>query len=85
MIIGGGTPGDGLLVEAARGDACACYDLGVASSCGTLGQRLDLVQAHKWFNLAAIWGDGRGAVCRSEIADEMTARAWLGGSQSRAA
>ena len=58
---------------------------------------VDLVAAHKWFNLAALSGSTRGQECRAEIALEMTAReiaeaqrqarAWLAscGDQRRAA
>lgn len=63
-----------LLRAAGRGEAEACYDLGIACSSGTGGLELDLVEAHKWFNLAAAWGEERGSVCRVEISDEMTAR-----------
>ena len=35
---------------------------------------VDLVEAHKWFNLAALNGCTRGQACRAEISVEMTAR-----------
>jgi uncharacterized protein len=54
---------------------------------------VDLIEAHKWFNLAALSGCTRGQECRAEIALEMTAReiaeaqrqarAWLGTTQQR--
>ena len=63
-------------------------------SSGSDGTEVDLVQAHKWFNLAAMGGSRRGQECRAEIAGEMSAReiaeaqrqarAWLSG-QSRPA
>lgn len=72
---------------AQHGDLHACFDLGVAYSTGANGMPLDLVQAHKWFNLAAIQGSSEGQYCRAEIAREMSradiaeaqrqARAWL--------
>jgi uncharacterized protein len=34
----------------------------------------DLIEAHKWFNLAAVSGHEEAALCRAEIADDMTAR-----------
>jgi uncharacterized protein len=81
--------------DAARGDAQARYDLGVAFSCGTSGVGIDLVEAHKWFNLAALAGSEEGQYCRAEIAEEMTARevaeaqrmarAWLSQTARRAA
>lgn len=61
------------LRHAAQGGTDALYELGVAYSSGS-GVDLDLVEAHKWFNLAALSGDARGQQCRAEIADEMTAR-----------
>ncbi len=83
------------LADAARGDADALYDLGVCYSTGTAGVEIDLVEAHKWFNLAAVSGSEEAQYCRSEVADEMTtreiaiaqaaARAWLAGAQRRAA
>jgi TPR repeat protein len=60
--------------DAACGDAVARYDLGVAYSCGTGGVDIDLIEAHKWFNLAALVGSEEGQACRAEIAEEMTAR-----------
>lgn len=72
---------------AQHGDINACFDLGVAFSTGANGTPLDLVQAHKWFNLAAINGSSEGQYCRAEIAREMSradiaeaqrqARAWM--------
>jgi TPR repeat protein len=60
--------------DAARGDAQARFDLGVAFSCGTGGVDVDLIEAHKWFNLAAQAGSDEGQYCRAEVAEEMTAR-----------
>ena len=62
------------LADAARGDPEALYQLGVAYSTGTSGIDVDLIEAHKWFNLAALNGSSRGQECRAEIAEEMTAR-----------
>jgi TPR repeat protein len=83
------------LVEAATGDTEALYQLGVAFSSGTNGADLDLIEAHKWFNLAALRGDSRSQECRHEISEEMTAReiaeaqrqarAWLQATTRRAA
>jgi TPR repeat protein len=81
--------------EATRGDVDAAYDLGVAYSTGTMGVVLDLIEAHKWFNLSAAWGNDAAAAARSDIAEDMTAREIataqraardvLGGMQRRAA
>ncbi len=62
------------LAEAAAGDPEALYELGVAYSTGTGGVDVDLVEAHKWFNLAALNGSSLGQQCRAEISEEMTAR-----------
>lgn len=61
------------LAEAARGDIDAYFDLGMAFSTGSAGADVDLVEAHKWFNLAALGGLGEAQQCRAEIAEEMTA------------
>lgn len=62
------------LAAAGRGQAGACFDLGVAYSTGSNGAPCDLVEAHKWFNLAAARGHQEAASCRADISDEMTAR-----------
>ena len=62
------------MIDAANGDPGALYDLGIAYSAGTDGVDIDLVQAHKWFNLAALAGNERGQECRHEISEDMTAR-----------
>jgi hypothetical protein len=41
------------LAAAAQGDINAYFDLGVAYSTGSHGAPCDLIEAHKWFNLAA--------------------------------
>lgn len=65
---------ESLIVDAADGDADALYRLGVAYSTGTCGADVDLIEAHKWFNLAALNGSALGQQCRADIAEEMTAR-----------
>lgn len=62
------------LASAAQGDASAYFDLGVAYSTGSHGAACDLIEAHKWFNLSAVAGNEEATTCRSEVADEMTAR-----------
>ena len=62
------------LAGAQAGDISAYFDLGVAYSTGSHGAPCDLVEAHKWFNLAAVAGHDEAAHCRAEVADEMTAR-----------
>jgi TPR repeat protein len=83
------------LAGAASGDVDSLYELGIAYSSGSGGVDVDLVQAHKWFNLAALSGSIEAQECRAEIADEMTAReisdaqrqarAWLALNERRAA
>ena len=62
------------LRDAEAGDVNALFELGVTYSTGNGGTDVDLVEAHKWFNLAALNGCTRGQACRAEISIEMTAR-----------
>ena len=64
----------GYLADAAGGDVAALFNLGVAYSTGSGGVDCDLVEAHKWFNLAASRGHEDAAWCRADVSDEMTAR-----------
>jgi TPR repeat protein len=83
------------LAAAAAGDTIAYYDLGVAFSTGSRGVACDLIEAHKWFNLAAVAGHEEAAMCRADVAEEMTAREiaeaqrrarqWLSAGERRAA
>lgn len=83
------------LAAAAQGDESAYFDLGVAFSTGSHGGACDLIEAHKWFNLAASRGHREAAMCRADISDEMSAREiaeaqrrarqWLADGQRRAA
>lgn len=66
--------------DAVAGDPEACFDLGVAYSCGA---KIDLIEAHKWFNLAALGGYAAALTHRADIAEEMTARE-IGEAQRRA-
>ena len=62
------------IADAMRGDVEAYYDLGMAYSSGAGGTAIDLVQAHKWFNLAALGRHALAQACRAELAEEMSAR-----------
>ncbi len=83
------------LAAAQRGDISAYYDLGVAFSTGSHGADCDLIEAHKWFNLAAVSGHEEAQMCRADISLEMTAReiaeaqrrarAWIAETTRRAA
>lgn len=83
------------IADAARGDTGALYDLGIAFSTGSGGVDVDMIEAHKWFNLAALNGSEEAMMCRADISDDMTAReiaeaqrqarAWLQSTERRAA
>ena len=62
------------IADAASGDIQALYELGVAYSTGSGGVAVDLVEAHKWFNLAALNGSTLAQECRADIAEDMSAR-----------
>lgn len=53
-------------------DRYSFYERGLACAAGA--DDMDLVEAHKWFNLAAMTGDDRGAAARADVAHDMTAR-----------
>jgi TPR repeat protein len=52
-------------------DAESCYEQGMIHSAGA-GVPVDLVEAHKWFNIAAMCGHPDGARLRREIAEQMS-------------
>ena len=72
--------------DAREGRADALYTLGLAYSTGQ-GVGVDMVAAHKWFNLAAVRGVEAAKNWRNQLATEMTtgqiaeaqrlAREWL--------
>jgi TPR repeat protein len=49
------------------------YRLGLEASTGGEDVALDLIIAHKWFNLAAMQGNLEARAYRAELANEMTA------------
>ena len=67
-----------------QGDSENLYKLGLIYS---TGHEVNLVQAHMWFNLAAVRGSEAAKECRRELADQMSkdeiamaqraAREWL--------
>ena len=83
------------MAAAAKGDVTAIFDLGVGYSTGSNGLDCDMIEAHKWFNIAASRGHEEAAWCRADISDEMTAREiaeaqrrarqWLAEERQRAA
>ena len=72
--------------DAKAGRADALYNLGLAYSTGQ-GVTVDMVAAHKWFNLAALKGRADAISMRQEVAAMMSeaeiaaaqreARAWM--------
>ena len=74
-----------LAAEAGMPDAL--FELGLMY-CSGRGVVLDLVEAHKWFNLAALRGNDEARRYRAEISSELSrtqisdaqrrARAWMG-------
>ena len=86
---------DSRIEDALRGRPDALFDLGICYQTGTAGAGVDLIEAHKWFNLAAVSGFAEAADARAEVAEDMTAReiaeaqrqarAWLSMTQRRAA
>ncbi|WP_129792044.1 SEL1-like repeat protein [Sphingosinicella sp. CPCC 101087] len=62
------------IADAVAGNVQALYELGVAYSTGSGGVEVDLVEAHKWFNLAALNGSLEAQSWRADIAEEMSAR-----------
>ncbi|MEQ1509652.1 MAG: SEL1-like repeat protein [Sphingopyxis sp.] len=62
---------DANMAAASKGKAEAYFELGMAYSTGTDGVAVDMVEAHKWFNLAALAGVREGSLLRAEIASEM--------------
>ena len=52
-------------------DADGCFECGMVYSAGA-GVAVDLVEAHKWFNIAALRGHGDAARLRREIAELMS-------------
>jgi TPR repeat protein len=58
-------------IEARSGKPAALYQLGLAYSTGQ-GVPLDLVTAHKFFNLAAMKGVDEARSWRSELAQQMS-------------
>jgi len=63
------TPCDGLTADS---DGDALYQAGLAYSLGETVDT-DLVEAHKWFNLAALKGVEEARSLRREMADQMSA------------
>jgi TPR repeat protein len=52
-------------------DAETFFELGLAYATGQ-GEPVDYVRAHKWFNIAAMLGDGRAREERADLAELMS-------------
>jgi hypothetical protein len=63
-------------------DAEGCFARGMVYSSGA-GVAVDLIEAHKWFNIAAMRGHTDAAAMRREIAEQM-ADAEIGRAQRAA-
>jgi TPR repeat protein len=50
------------------------YRMGIEASTGAAGGAVDLVSAHKWFNLAALQGNEEAMFYRRQLTDEMDPR-----------
>ena len=55
----------------ATANADIIFEMGLACASGRDGE-MDLVAAHKWFNIAAIKGSPRAAALRAEISECMS-------------
>lgn len=62
------------LAAANEGDPSAYFELGVICSTDDTIVSADLIEAHKWFNLAASLGHEGAAALRAELAEEMCTR-----------
>jgi len=69
-------------LAAQGGGADALFELGLAY-CSGRDVEVDFIEAHKWFNLAALRGNSEAKRYRSELASEMS-RAEIGVAQRRA-
>jgi len=59
--------------DAKEGRADALYNLGLAYSTGQ-GVGVDMIAAHKWFNLAAVRGVEAAKSWRNQVASELNAK-----------
>jgi len=77
---------DMALMAEEKPNAMDLFDLGIVCASGD-DDEIDLISAHKWFNLAALAGNDEAALHRQSVAVEMspadiaaaqrTAREWL--------
>jgi TPR repeat protein len=62
---------NGAVIAEGAGNADALFDLGMNYAIGR-SVPLDLISAHKWFNLAAMRGNKDAIRLRREIAEQMS-------------
>jgi TPR repeat protein len=62
---------DRMTTDTTPGSADECFELGMIHASGRDGS-VDMVTAHKWFNIAASRGPGEAAAQRREVATQMT-------------
>jgi len=53
-------------------EAEICFERGIIYSCGREDTAVDMVEAHKWFNIAAMRGHQDAAQMRREVAQLMS-------------
>ena len=53
-------------------DAADCFALGIICASGQGEHSVNMVEAHKWFNIAAARGCAEAAGMRREVAEQMT-------------
>jgi len=58
--------------ETGEGEAEVCFERGIIYSCGREDIAVDMVEAHKWFNIAAMRGHRDAVQMRREVADLMS-------------
>lgn len=75
---------DGAMIESAEqtGAPDALFELGLMY-CSGRDVGLDMIEAHKWFNIAALRGNAEARRYRQEISREMS-REEIGAAQRRA-
>ena len=60
--------------SAVAGDEVAAFELAMGYASGSSGLEVDLIQAHRWFNVSKARGYEPAAAWRAEVAADMTAR-----------
>jgi TPR repeat protein len=53
-------------------DAMDCFELGIICASGQGEHAVDMIEAHKWFNIAAARGCSGAVQMRREVAEQMS-------------